>query len=75
MFSYKGASIIYLDYKRVLTSDISLTNKDECIGYLKNIQEILRIFLEKNKYPTQKVEISKSIFSIGELIKLIKNEY
>lgn len=73
---YHGRPVIRPDFLNIIKNlDINITNKEECLCFLLNTRETLRELLRKNKYPTQKMEISKSILGIGELIKLIKNEY
>ena len=73
---YHGKPVIRSDFLNIIkNSDIDIKNKEECLIFLLNTREMLIGFLKKNKYPTQKIEISESIFNIGELVKLIKNEY
>ena len=76
MYEYKGAPIFYRDFEKIFTAfDTDLTNKNECICYLKNIQEMLKAFLKKNKYPTQYSTISLCINNINMLINTIELNY
>lgn len=76
MLTYHGSPILFPSFEKVFTtSDIELSRKDECINFLKNIREMLRIFLEKGKYPNQDFNITCCIDNINILIDVIELKY
>ena len=76
MLTYHGLPVIFRNFEKIFTtSDIELSRKDECISFLKNIREMLRIFLEKGKYLNQDFNIACCIDNINTLIDVIELKY